>query len=140
MTEEQATEEGRCSTDFNSGNGRLEFIHAKYFDRDFGMPELEWYTDVETPIPADFEGVFPEDYEEWDGKEKYIKAFERFAINPSKVRDPARKRVAARRVSVSSSESDVDIRDVLKEVVRDYEVTHSRTTRVAEKVVRGHGM
>jgi hypothetical protein len=117
----------------------LEFIRVKYFDRDFGMPELEWYTNVETPIAPVLEGMFPEDYEEWDGKEKYIQAFEKFAIKPSKIRESARRRVAARRVSVSSSESDGDIREVLKGVVRDYEETHTRTTRGAERAVESYG-
>jgi hypothetical protein len=113
----------------------LKFIRAKYFDRELGMPELEWYTNVQTPIAPDLEGMFPEDYEDWDGKEKYIQAFEKFAINPSKIREPQRRRVAARRVSVSSSESDGDIKEVLKGVVRDYEETHARTMRGAERAV-----
>jgi len=44
-----------------------------------------------------------------------------------------KKKVRARRISVSSSESDdVDIKEVLEGVVRDYAATHARSTRPAE--------
>jgi len=44
-----------------------------------------------------------------------------------------KKKVRARRISVSSSESDnVDIKEVLEGVVRDYAATHARSTRPTE--------
>jgi len=133
MSEEQATEEGRyvsppeieliCS---------LEFIKAKYFDRDVGMPELSAYTDVESRLEAFGEGPYLFEVTGADDeKEDVFKNLSNIGLNsPIRVK---KKRIAARRVSVSDSESDWDITEVLKEVVRDYTASHARSTRPAER-------
>ena len=112
-------------------NSRLEFIKAKYFGRDLGVPELSSYTDVKVPLDAFLEGPFPFEVNGADDeKENMFKKFSDLALSTSiKVK---KKRTVARRVSMSSSESDRDIAEVLKEVVRDYTATHSRSTRPAE--------
>jgi len=60
---------------------------------------------------------------------------------PGLVDNPLRagkKKMRARRISVSSSESDdVDIKQVLEGVVRDYAATHARSTRPAEGPSKG---
>jgi hypothetical protein len=123
-------------------NCRLEFIKAKYFDRNLGVPELSPYTDVESPLDTSIEGPFPFEVTGADDeKEDVFKKFSNIALNsPIPVK---KKKVAARRVTVSDSESDGDITEVLKEVVRDYTATHARSTRPAERVVEtqtGSGM
>jgi hypothetical protein len=116
----------------------LEFIRAKYFGRDLGVPGLAWYTDVERPLDMFVEGRYP-----WSGEEGECEKFENEAaksiqklnlhghVKGEKLRKM--KRVSARRVSVTSSESGEDIKEVLKEVVRDYTAAHSRTTYAAER-------
>ena len=98
------------------------------------MPELTWYTDVETPLDPSLEGPYPFDEQgEWDGEEsEIVNNVESLSLEMPVVRIKRMKRVVTRRISVSSSESDVDIKEVLKEVVRDYTATHSRSTRPAE--------
>jgi hypothetical protein len=112
----------------------LEFIRAKYFGRDLGVPELSWYTDVESPLNPSLEGPYPFDVEgEWDGEEsEIVKSVGSLSLEIPVVKIKRMKRVITRRISVSSSESDVDIKEVLEEVVRDYTATHSRSTRPAE--------
>lgn len=111
----------------------MEFIKAKYFDRDLGVPELSPYTDVLSPLDTSREGPFPFEVTGTDDeKEDVFKKFSNIALNsPIRVK---KKKVAARRVSVSDSESDGDITEVLKEVVRDYTATHARITRPAKRV------
>lgn len=114
----------------------MEFIRAKYFGRELGVPELLWYTDVETPLDSKMEGPYPfEEEENWDGKEtEIVKSASLLTLEGSPLsKGKKTKRVVARRVSVSSSESDVDIKEVLREVVRDYTATHARSTRPAER-------
>jgi len=114
----------------------LEFIREKYFGRDLGVPELLWYTNVETPLDSKLEGPYPfEEEENWDGKETEIaKGVGSLTLDGSLLSTGKKtKRVVARRISVSSSESDLDIKEVLKEVVRDYMATHARSTRPAER-------
>ena len=98
------------------------------------MPELTWYTDVEVPLDPSLEGPYPFDEEgEWDGNDsEIIKNFGSLSLEKPVVKIKRMKRVISRRISVSSSESDVDIKEVLREVVRDYTATHSRSTRPAE--------
>jgi len=113
---------------------RLEFIKAKYFERELGVPELDGYIDVESPLHTSHEGPYPFEVTgvDDDEKEDVFKKFSTMAMDsPLRVK---KKKVAARRVSVSSSESDGDITEVLKEVVRDYTATHARSTRPAERV------
>ena len=112
----------------------MEFIRAKYFGRDLGVPELAWYADVECPLNPSLEGLYPFDEEgERDGEEsEIIKNFGSLNVEMPVVKIKRMKRVVTRRISVSSSESDVDIKEVLKGVVRDYTATHSRSTRPAE--------
>ena len=133
MTEEQATEEGRYSTPQSESNLRLEFIRAKYFGRDLGVPELTWYTDIETPLDPSLEGPYPfDEEEEWDGEEsEIVRNVGLLSLQKPVVKIKRMKRVVTRRISVSSSESEVDIKEVLKGVVRDYTATHSRSTRPA---------
>lgn len=112
-------------------NNRLEFIKAKYFDRDLGVPGLSLYADVLSPLDASREGPFPFEVTGADDEQEDVfKKFSNIALNsPIRVK---KKKVAARRVSVSDSEWDGDITEVLKEVVRDYTTTHARSTRPAE--------
>jgi hypothetical protein len=114
----------------------LEFIRAKYFGRELGVPELLWYTNVETPLDSKMEGLYPfEEEENWDGNEaEILKSVGSLTLEGSPLSKVKKtRRVVARRISVSSSESDVDIKEVLKEVVRDYTATHTRSTRPAER-------
>jgi hypothetical protein len=114
----------------------LEFIGKKYFGRTLQFPELEWYTDLTLPLDPTREGPHPWDTDEADEADsrqaKMDQAFSGFSLagladNPLR---GGRKRVPARRISVSSSESDdVDIREVLEGVVREYTATHARSTR-----------
>jgi hypothetical protein len=105
-----------------------------------GVPELLWYTDIEQPLDPSMVGTYPcNDDEHCDGEEdlenEMMKSMSFFKLESSvNIKSCGRMRqVATRRVSVSSSESDdVDIKEVLKEVVRDYTATHSRSTRPAE--------
>jgi hypothetical protein len=117
-------------------NFRLKFIRAKYFGKDMGVPELAWYVNVETPLDPMMEGTFPFEDEELDCGEvenAVGKSAGRLTLEPVKSKSIMKpKGVTGRRISVSSSESDMDIGEVLKEVVRDYTATHSRTERAAE--------
>ena len=80
--------------------------------------------------------VFGEE-EEWDGDESdTVKPFEAFKFESTVGKVQKTRKATARRISVSSSESDVDIKEVLKEVVRDYTATHARSTRPAERLTR----
>ena len=97
-----------------------------------GVPELTRYTDVENPLDSSLEGSYPfEQEEEWDGHEsEIIKNVESMtSIAPVKAKSLKTKRVVARRITVSSSDSECDIKEVLNEVVRDYTATHSRSAR-----------
>jgi len=98
------------------------------------VPQLTWYTDVETPLDPSLEGPYPFDEEgEWDGEMgEIVENVGSLSLEPPKVTVKRMKRVVTRRISVSSSESDVDIKEILKEVVRDYMATHSKSTRPAE--------
>ena len=102
------------------------------------MPELDGYTNVESPLDTSHEGPYPFEVTGGDDeKEDVFKKFSTMALtSPLHVK---KKKVAARRVSVSSSESDGDITEVLKEVVRDYTATHARSTRPAERVAETQG-
>jgi hypothetical protein len=113
----------------------LEFIRAKYFGRELGVPELLWYTNVKTPLDSKMEGPYPfEEEEDWDDKETdIVKSVGSLTLEGSPLSKVKTRRVVARRISVSSSDSDVDIKEVLKEVVRDYAATHARSTRPAER-------
>jgi hypothetical protein len=103
------------------------------------MPELQWYIDVETPLDPTTEIIPPADDDVWDGE--IFEEMEVRKVGEVKLKDvkPVKmKRRRARRVSVSSSGSDVSISEVLKGVVKDYAATHSRMSRggdIAEKVV-----
>jgi hypothetical protein len=121
----------------------LEFIKAKYFGREMGVPELSVFVEVEEPLDSLSEGPFP--FEEIaaggdDEEEKPEDVFQKFSVTAmnSPLQVKAKKRVPARRVSVSSSESDGDITEVLREVVRNYTTTHSRSTRPAERTAETH--
>jgi hypothetical protein len=114
----------------------LEFIGKKYFGRTFQIPELEWYTDLTLPLDPHREGPHPWLTDEADEAHsrtaKIEQAFSAFSLvdNADSPLRAGRKRVPARRISVSSSESDdVDIREVLEGVVREYTATHARSTR-----------
>ena len=95
-----------------------------------GIPELVWYTEVETSLDSNVEGPYLFDEEEaWDGDDREtVKRFETFKFERTVGKVKKTGKVVARKISVSSSESDVDIKDVLEEVVRDYTATHSRST------------
>ena len=130
MTEEQATEEGR-----------LEFVRAKYFGRDMGVPELVRYADVKTPLDPSMEAIFSlDEADAGKGESGITKTHGKLSLKQSLNVESAvkAKRVTVRKVSVSSSESDVDIGEVLKEVVKDYTATHSRSTRPAGRPFRTH--
>jgi hypothetical protein len=95
-----------------------------------GVPELEWYVDVETSLDPTMDVVIPTDEEAWDGQD--VEDVEVIGTVTLKDIIPVKafaKKKRARKVSVSSSDSDVSISQVLKEVVKDYTATHSRTTR-----------
>jgi hypothetical protein len=125
----------------------LDFIRAKYFGREMGVPELDWYVDVETPLDPATEYVFARDDDTWDGEyseeTEVVTIIGNVMLKDVAPLKAAAKKKGARRVSVSSSESDVSISEVLKEVVKDYAATHSRTTRAgggtAEKAVAASG-
>jgi len=89
---------------------------------------------VESPLDTSHEGPYPFEVTVADDeKEDVFKKFSTMALTgPLQVK---KKKVAVRRVSLSSSESDGDITEVLKEVVRDYTTTHSRSMRPAERAV-----
>ena len=111
----------------------MEFIGKKYFGRTLQIPELQWYTDLTLPLDPDREGPHPWDQDEAESRQAKMKqAFSAFSL-AGMAGSPlcrGRKRVPARRISVSSSESDeVDIREVLEGVVREYTATHARSTR-----------
>ena len=98
------------------------------------MPQLTWYTDVETPLDPMLDGPYPfgEEGEEDDEEGEIVMNVASLSLEMPPVKVKRMKRVVARRISVSSSESDVDIKEILKEVVRDYMATHSKSTRPAE--------
>ena len=135
MSEEQATEEGRYITIFKlPSEDRLEFIKAKYFGRNFGMSELAWYVAVERPLHASTRfGRFVFESDDCDKVDMDYSQREEMG-SPNSTQPGKNKRASAKRLSVSSSESDVDINDVLKEVVKDYEATHGRSGRESENV------
>jgi hypothetical protein len=111
-------------------NFRLTFIRAKYFGRDMGVPELEWYVDVERSLDPTMDVVFPTDETAWDGQDvEDVEVIETVTLKDIIPVKALAKKKRARRVSVSSSDSDGSISQVLKEVVKDYAATHSRTTR-----------
>lgn len=100
------------------------------------IPELNWYTDVETPLEMNMEGIFPEDYEEITSHkaDAAFRGLDKLILKDQNVIVPQGKtKKSTRRISVSDSESDIDIHEVLEGVVRDYAATHSRTTRVTER-------
>src|ERR1700736_548612 len=110
-----------------------------------GVPELDWYVEVETPLDPTTEYMFARDDETWDGEYSeetdVVRIIGNVTLKDVAPLKAAKKKKRARwvSVSVSSSESDVSISDVLKEVVKDYGATHSSTTRAgggkAEKAV-----
>jgi len=106
----------------------LEFIKAKYWGREFGTPELEWYTDVERPLDPAFFGRFPFEHDEHDQADLELAVKEQMLAmaSPKETGTRKKKRAVVKRLSISSSESDIDINEVLSEVVKDYVATHTK--------------
>ena len=148
MGEEEATEEGRYYTPpypshihlilpclllvVQFTDHSLKFISAKYFNRTIPIPELTWYTTLSLALPH--EGLFPEDFTA--GLETHSnRAFEGLSSRAfegvvssaveglvlTEAEGRRKKKAVRRRISVSSSEGDVDIEEVLSGVVREYE-------------------
>jgi hypothetical protein len=102
------------------------------------MPELQWYIEVEIPLDPTTESIPPVDDDVWDGE--LFEDTEVGKVGKVTLKDvkPVKMKRRARRVSVSSSGSDVSISEVLKGVVKDYAATHSRMSHggdTADKVI-----
>jgi len=92
------------------------------------MPELEWYTDVERPLGPSAFGHFPFEHDEHDQTdlEAAVRQQMMAMSSPKETGTTKKKRAVVRRFSISSSESDIDINEVLSEVVKDYVATHAK--------------
>ena len=110
----------------------MEFIRSKYFERELGVPELSWYTNLNTALSSFFEGPYPfneeDDREDIGDKTEIMKGVAELNLKAFGVRKE-RRRVVVRKISVSDSESDVDIKEVLEEVIRGYTASHGRSVR-----------